>query len=131
MLQVVLSYLEDQPPDTESTQAAFEAYFAQPLQIASCREPLQESYNLHCREPLNSFQPQILQLKEAICQALVALHAGDSTVVESVRHQYPAVQALEALQDAVSIISTRLKHSSDSADMLQTYATAAASGTFI
>ena len=117
MLQVVLSYLEDQPPDIESTQAAFEAYFAQSLQEAN-------------NQTLASLSPLTLHLKEAICRALDALHAGDSTAVQRLCHQYPAAQALEALQTAVSIISTRLKHSSDSANMLATSAQAADSGTF-
>lgn len=116
VLQVVLSYLEDQPPDIDSTQAAFEAYFAQPLQ---------EAYD----HKLASLSPQTLHLKEAICGALHALNAGDSTVVQSLCHQYPAAQALQALQTAISIISMRLQDSSDPADMSGTCARAADSGT--
>ena len=117
MMQVVLSYLEGQPPDIESTQAAFESYFAQPLQEGS-------------DQTLASLPPPTLQLKKAICQALDALHAGDSTAVQRLCHQYPAAQALEALQTSLSIISTRLKHPSDSANSLATSAQAADSGTF-
>ena len=114
VLQVILSYLEDQPPDIESTHAAFEAYIAQPLQDD---------------QTLASLLPQTLHLKEALCGALQALDGGDSTAVQSLCHQYPAAQALQALQTAISIISMRLRDSSDPADMLGTCATAAESGT--
>lgn len=114
VLQVILSYLEDQPPDIESTQAAFEAYFAQPLQDD---------------QTLASSSPQTLHLKEAIHGALHALDGGDSTAVQSLCHQYPAVQALQALQTAISIISMRLRDPSDPAGMLGTCARAADSGT--
>lgn len=116
VMQVVLSYLEDQPPDVGSTQAAFEAYFGQPIQ---------EAYD----QTLASLSPQALHLKEAICGALHALNAGDSTVVQSLCHLYPAAQALQALQTAISIISMRLKDSTDPADMLGTCEGAADSGT--
>lgn len=121
LLQVVLSYLEDQPPDIESSQAAFEAYFAQPSQESQAPQEA-------CNTAVTNFQLQALQFKEAICRALDALHAGDSTVVQSLCQQYPAAQALEALQTAVSIISTRLKQSSDSVDMLRSCEQAADSG---
>lgn len=110
-LQVVLSYLVDQPPDIESSQAAFEAYFVQPAQVSSGPQEA-------CNQAVTSFPVQTRQLKEALSQAVNALRAGDSTVVQSLCHQYPAARALEALQNAISIISTRLKLSSDPVDML-------------
>ena len=116
VMQVVLSYLESQPFDIRSTEAAFEAYFAQPLQQA-------------CDQTLASLPPQTIHLKEAICQALDALHTGNSTAVQRLCYAYPAAQALEALQTAVGIASTRLEHSWDSANMLAASATAAESGT--
>lgn len=110
VLQVVLSYLEDQPPDAESSQAAFEAYFEQPFQASHAPQEA-------CNQAMSSLHAQTKQLNEAVSQAVDALHAGDSTVVQSLCHQYPAAQALEALQNAISIISTRLKLCSDSVDM--------------
>lgn len=117
VIQVVLSYLEGQPPDIESTKAAFEAYFDQPLQQA-------------CDQTSAALPPQTMHLKEAICQAVDAMHTGNSALIQKLCYANPAAQALEALQTAVSIVSTHLKHSSDSANMLATSATAADSGTF-
>ena len=117
VMQVVLSYLEVQPPDIDSTEAAFEAYFAQPFRAAVNR-------------PLASLSLPILHLQEAICQALHALHSGDSTAFQCLCNQHPAAEAMRALQTAVSIIDTRLKCFSDSANMLATSATAADSGSF-
>ena len=97
LLQVVLSYLKDQPPDIESCEAAFEAYFAQPLQPA-----------VH-ELPQDSFQSQTFQLRTHIWQALAAFRAAGSSNFCSLFQKYPATQALEALHNVVSMIDSHLK----------------------
>ena len=96
-LQVVLSYIEDNNPDIESCQAAYEAYFGLPLQAAT--GTLQQDDALKCHF-------EAVQLREDICYALAC---NTSDALHELLHKYPAAQAVEALEDAVGIINKDLQ----------------------
>jgi hypothetical protein len=97
-LQVVLSYLQLSPPDIESSQAALEAYFTEPLQA------LADTPQLHNAASFASFQEQATQLEDTISQAQAATQLGDLAAVQLGLQAYPVSLADKALEDAISII---------------------------
>ena len=100
-LQVVLSYLRPCPPDIESSQAALEAYFIEPLQAladtARCPQP-------HSAASFARFQEQVTQLQDTISQAQAATQLGNLAAVQRYLEAYPVCLADRALEDAISMV---------------------------
>ncbi len=100
-LQVVLSYLQSCPPDIESSQAALEAYFTEPLQaLADTAHGPQP----HTAASFAEFQQQATQLQDTISQAQAATYLGNMAAVQLGLQAYPVSLADMALEEAISII---------------------------
>ena len=100
-LQVVLSYLQLCPPDIESSQAALEAYFTEPLQaLADTAHGPQP----HSAASFASFQEQATQLQGTISQVYAATQLGNVAAVQLGLQAYPVSFADRALEDAISIV---------------------------
>lgn len=102
-LQVVLSYLRQFPPDTESSQAALEAYFTEPLQALADTTPGPQPQSA---ASFAEFQQQARQLRDAISQAQAATQLGSLAAVQLGLQAYPVSLADRALEDAIRIISS-------------------------
>jgi hypothetical protein len=100
-LQVVLSYLQLCPPDIESSQAALEAYFTEPLQalVDTAHGP-----QPHSAASFASLQEQATQLQDTISQAEAATQLGNLAAVQLGLQAYPVSLADRALEDAISIV---------------------------
>ena len=101
-LQVVLSYLRQSPPDIESSQAALEAYFTEPLQALA---DTAHSPQPHSTASFASFWEQAAQLQDTISQAQAATQLGNLAAVQLGLQAYAVSLADRALEDAISIIS--------------------------
>ena len=100
-LQVVLSYLQLCPPDTESSQAALEAYFTEPLQALAdtAHGPQPDS-----AASFASFQEEAAHLQDTISQAPAATQLGNLAAVQRYLEAYPVSLADRALEDAISMV---------------------------
>ena len=101
-MQVVLSYLQQFPPDPESSQAALEVYFTEPLQALADTTPGPQPLSAATFAKL---QQQARQLQDAISQVQAATQLGSLAAVQLGLQAYPVSLADRALEDAISIIS--------------------------
>ena len=100
-LQVVLSYLQLCFPDIESSQAALEAYFTEPLQALA---DTAHGPQTHSAASFVEFQQQATQLQDTISQAQAATQLGNMAAVQHGLQAYPVSLADRALEDAISIV---------------------------
>lgn len=103
-VQVVVSYLQGPSPDIESSVAALEAYFDEPLQ-ASADTP--HGSQSGAAAGFAEMQRQAAQLQETISYAQSALQHSNYDAVQLALADFPASLADKALQDAISTISSR------------------------
>lgn len=98
-----MSYLEGPSPDTESSQAALQAYFGEP--VRTLPDVAQDHQNKDCLDL--AFQMQAAQLSNIVSQAQVALEQQDVSAMQHALHEYPVSLAAKALEDAIQMISSR------------------------
>ena len=102
-VQVVVSYLQGPSPDIESSVAALEAYFTEPLQaLADTMRGPQSGATAGFAE----MQLQAAQLQETISHAQSALQYSNYDAVQLALEDFPVSLADKALQDALSTISS-------------------------
>lgn len=114
-VQVVVSYLQGPSPDIESSAAAFEAYFTEPLQ-ASADTP--HGSQSGASAGFAEMQLQAAQLQETISHAQSALQHSNYDAVQLALADFPVSLADKALQDAISTISSRASWS-DAAHLVE------------
>ena len=103
-VQVVLSYLQGPSPDIESSEAALEAYFNEPLQALA---GMTHGTRPGAAAGFAKMQLQAAQLHETIAQAQSALQYSNYDAIQLALDDFPVSVADKALQDAISTISSR------------------------
>lgn len=109
VMQVVSSYLNHADPDLESSQAAFEAYFAEPLQSMAAAA---SHHSGDDSTGLAFFKSQAAKLADLLSQAQNALTHGDAASLQHILLSQPATHADLAPKDAISIIEGLLQRES-------------------
>ncbi len=97
-------YLQGPSPDFESSQAAYEAYFGEPLQAFpdAAQDAQPDS-----RSNLAAFRLQADSLRNILLQAQATPRLGSNTAVQLALQEHPVFLADTALKDAICIISSQ------------------------
>ena len=101
-MQVVISYLHGPEPDLESSHAAYEAYFAEPLQAM-----MSGTTGLIAPDDrgLEFFASETRNLSQILSKAEDALAKGGSNILQHALKEHPLVFPAKALEDALAIIA--------------------------
>ena len=101
-MQVVISYLHGPEPDLESSHAAYEAYFAEPLQaMMSCATERIAPDD----RGLQIFASEASNLRQMLSEAEDALEIGGAISLQHALRNHPLAFPAKALEDALAIIA--------------------------